>query len=180
MDLAKAWLKEQYQKPGRVFLGMVHRLDRPVAGVVVFARTSKAAGRLSAQFRDRGPKKVYWAVVEGRLNPPDGTSEMHLLWEGRKSRPCSADVQGAQPARLAYRTLESGPRSSLVEVDLLTGRRHQIRAQMAALGCPIMGDRLYGSAHEPVSDSIGLLARSLTIKTSDLGGGYHPAGPAAP
>lgn len=164
LNQAKDYLRLKYNKPGRVFVGLVHRLDRQVAGVVVLARTSKAAGRLSAQFRDHSTRKIYWAVVHGALRPPTGTSEIHLLWNDRLSVPADPARPGAQRAALAYRTLETGPASSLVEVDLLTGRRHQIRAQLAALGHPILGDRLYGSSLEPRGDAIGLLARRLTVR----------------
>ena len=168
LDLGKDYLKKKYNKPGRVFLGLVHRLDRQVAGVVVLARTSKAAKRLSAQFRERGVRKIYWAVVHGRPDPPDGLHELALVREGHKSVPAALGTAKAQPASLSYRTLDTGPGSSLLEIDLHTGRRHQIRAQLSALGHPILGDGLYGSPENPPGDSIGLLARSLTV--------HHPIG----
>ncbi len=163
LDLGKEYLKIKYAKPGQVFLGLVHRLDRQVGGAVVFARTSKAAARLSAQFRDHTAAKTYWAVVRGRLSPPSGQSVMHLVRDDWKSVPAPAGTPGAQRAALNYRTLKTGPSTSLVEIDLLTGRRHQIRAQLGALGCPIAGDPKYGSDLAPAGDAIGLWARRLII-----------------
>jgi 23S rRNA pseudouridine1911/1915/1917 synthase len=163
LDMAKTYIQVRYQKPGAAFLGLVHRLDRRVGGVVVFARTSKAAARLADQFRGRRTEKVYWAVVSGRLDPPEGENVMHLARKGRQSVPAAADAPDAAEARLHYRMLSKGPQLSLVEVRLVTGRRHQIRAQMAALGAPIAGDGLYGSPVKPVGEAIGLWARSLTI-----------------
>lgn len=164
LELARDYLKVKYHKPGRVFLGLVHRLDRQAAGVMVLARTSKAAGRLSAQFRDHLVKKEYWAVIHGVLSPPEGNSRMHLARQGRKSVPVGPNHPWARAAGLAYRTIETGRGASLVQIDLETGRRHQIRVQLAALGHPILGDVLYGSTTAPRQDSIGLLARSLIIR----------------
>ncbi len=164
LELAKDYLKVKYRKPGRVFLGLVHRLDRQAAGVVVLARTSKAAGRLSAQFRDRLVKKEYWAVIQGVLSPSEGTSRMHLARQSRKSVPVGQNHPSARVAGLTYHTIQTGPTASLVHIDLETGRRHQIRVQLAALGHPILGDVLYGSTMAPQQDSIGLLARSLIIR----------------
>ena len=163
LDLAKDYLKVKYSKPGRVFVGLVHRLDRQVAGVMVLARTSKAAARLSAQFREHRNQKIYWAVIHGRLTPARGLSEMYLVRQGRLSAPGSARDPEARLARLKYKTIETAPRSSLVEIDLLTGRRHQIRAQLSALGNPIVGDALYGSRISARHDAIGLFARSLAL-----------------
>jgi 23S rRNA pseudouridine1911/1915/1917 synthase len=164
LEVAKEYLKNKYRKPGQVYLGLVHRLDRQVAGVVILARTSKAAARLSDQFRTRRIKKLYWAAVNGRLDPPSGVSEIYLVREGSQSRPASPHHPQAQRAALSYRTIRSADASSLLEIDLLTGRRHQIRTQLAALGHPILGDLLYGSKIPPRNDSIGLLSRSLTIE----------------
>ena len=163
LEAAKDYLKNKYQKPGQVYLGLVHRLDRQVAGVVVFARTSKAAARLSTQFRERRIKKLYWAVITGRLSPPSDVSEIYLIRQGPLSLPATPDHPQAQRAALSYRTIQTNGISSLLEVDLLTGRRHQIRTQLAALGHPILGDMQYGSKTPPKGDSIGLLSRSLTI-----------------
>ena len=188
LDLGKKYLRVKYNKPGRVFLGLVHRLDRQASGVVVLARTSKAAGRLSAQFRNNEVKKIYLARVHGRLDPPAGTSEVFLAREGSKSVVTGPEAPGARPASLSFRTLEAGPEASLVEIDLHTGRRHQIRAQMAALGHPILGDLKYGSPVPPHQDSIALLARSLTFRhptrdlemTVEAGQGRPPLGSLTP
>ncbi|MFH1138453.1 MAG: RNA pseudouridine synthase [Pseudomonadota bacterium] len=161
LDLAREYLKTKYQKPGAVFLGLVHRLDRQAAGLVVLARTSKAASRLSAQFRDRAIKKKYWAVISGGLIPSSGSSEIYLVRNGSKSYPVNPETDQARQASLDYRTLQTGRRSSLVEIDLHTGRKHQIRAQLAYLGAPIFGDTKYGSPVPPEADSIALLAQYL-------------------
>ncbi|MCJ8499274.1 RluA family pseudouridine synthase [Desulfatitalea alkaliphila] len=170
VDLAKAWLKQRYAKPGRVFVGMVHRLDGPVAGVLVLARTSKAAGRLSAQFRDGTIEKTYLAVVQGR--PPATADRLvhHLVRQGRYSRPAQAGNAGAQAAALHYRLLERQPQRSLLSVTLETGRRHQIRCQLAALGCPIWGDKAYGADQHLPHGSIALLSHRLAFD--------HPTRPA--
>jgi 23S rRNA pseudouridine1911/1915/1917 synthase len=163
IDLAKAWLKERYAKPGNVFVGMVHRLDAPVAGVLVLARTSKGAARLSAQIRDNRVEKHYLAVVIGR--PPKQTDTLvhHLVRSGRFSRPVDAAVAGSQQARLSYRLMETGKATSLVSVSLETGRRHQIRCQLAALGCPIVGDISYGADRGLPDGRIALLSHRLVF-----------------
>lgn len=162
LEWAKGYLKEKYHKPGRVFMGLVHRLDRLAGGVVILARTSKAASRLSEQFRNRETEKTYLAVIEGRLDPASGLLENHLVRRGRLSAPAGPDEPGSLPASLAYRTLETRAGLSLVEIDLHTGRRHQIRSQLAHAEHPLVGDELYGSSLRPRKDSIGLWARSLT------------------
>ncbi|MBU2547726.1 MAG: RNA pseudouridine synthase [Proteobacteria bacterium] len=169
LDLAKAYLKSKYNKPGRVFLGLVHRLDRQVGGVVVLARTSKAAARLSAQFRENRVQKVYWARVGGRPEPPAGECETYLIRQGSRNVPARPEEPGARAASLSYRTLAAGLETSLVEIELHTGRRHQIRAQLAALGHPILGDRKYGSTVPPLRDAIALSARRLTFEHPTLG-----------
>lgn len=148
LSLGKAYLKERFEKPGNVFLGLVHRLDRPVSGVIAFARTSKAAARLSAQFRERTPEKVYHALVEGTPNP-SGTRVDYLAKIDRTTRVVNRNHPEARLAELSYRTLSttgSGKAAtSLVEVDLKTGRAHQIRVQLAAMGHVVVGDMRYGS-----------------------------------
>lgn len=148
LDLAKAYIGEKYQKPGAVFLGLVHRLDRPVSGVVLFARTSKAAGRLFEQFQKRTVEKRYQAVVEGRISPPEGTLVDWLIKDEEQNlvSRVAPETPGSREAILKYRTLKTGSKNSLVEIDLQTGRSHQIRVQLAGTGCPIVGDRKYGSA----------------------------------
>lgn len=163
VDLAKAWTKERYAKPGRVFIGMVHRLDAPVAGVVAMARTSKAAARLSEQFRQGLVTKTYLAVVQGRPSRKTGRLVHYLVRKGRYSRPETVATAGSREAALTFRLLETGGQTSLLAVDLETGRRHQIRAQLAAMGCPIVGDRAYGGTRVLPHGRIGLMAHRLVV-----------------
>jgi 23S rRNA pseudouridine1911/1915/1917 synthase len=171
LDLAKRYLKVTYGKPGEVYLGLVHRLDRPVGGVIVFARTSKAARRLSEQFRGRTARKIYWALVEGAPDPPEGELVHRLIGSGTMMRAAPPDTPEGQEARLAYRTLERARGASLVEVELITGRKHQIRAQLAAIGCPVVGDIKYGAKRltpgrreeRTIVGAIRLFARSLVF-----------------
>ncbi|MBN1848747.1 MAG: RluA family pseudouridine synthase [Deltaproteobacteria bacterium] len=163
LDLGKEWLRVQYNKPGKAFLGLLHRLDRPVSGVVLFAKTSKAAGRLSEQFRNRIVKKVYLAVIHSHLTPPQGDSIMYLVRDGSRSTVTLFSHPKAQRAELSYRTLQEREETSLVRIVLRTGRRHQIRAQLAALGHPIVGDRRYGSPLTIKEHAIALQAHSLTF-----------------
>jgi len=165
VTLGKAYLKERFQKPGNVFTGLVHRLDRPTSGVVALARTSKAAGRLSDQFRRRTTEKTYLAVVEGRLGDhgewverEDGIDK----GEGGSVRVVAAGTPGSQRAALRWRTLDSDGACSLVEVDLLTGRKHQIRAQLAALGHPVVGDFRYGRPTR-FADGHGIALHALRL-----------------
>lgn len=163
LDLGKRWLKAQTGKPGRVFLAMVHRLDRPVAGVVLFARTSKAAARLARQFRERTVEKEYWAVVQGTVAPATGTLVHHVLRQGRVSRVIPAPMEKSQEARLRYRVLEEGGGRTLLRIFLETGRRHQIRIQLAAIGHPILGDLRYGAHRSLPESQVALLARRLSV-----------------
>lgn len=165
VDHAKAYIKSRYKKPGAVFLGVVHRLDRPVSGVVVFARTSKALSRMNELFRDRKTEKIYWAVVEQPPATPEGTL-IHWLKKDEKKNKTTAyrqETPGALKSELRYTVVKEAGGYRLLEVRPLTGRSHQIRAQLAAIGCPILGDRKYGSAHESSDGSIALHARSLTF-----------------
>ena len=161
LDEAKAWLKAKYDKPGNVYLGLVHRLDRPASGVVVLARTSKAASRLSEEFRSHRPHKTYRAIVSGELSDSDVWID-HLLREEFQSRVVSAPA--GKKAELKYQRLSTGKDTSLVEIDLITGRHHQIRVQFAHRGHPILGDQRYGSRHAFVPDAIALHACELQIK----------------
>lgn len=169
----KAYLKERYHKAGNVYLGVPHRLDRPVSGVVLFARNSKSATRLAEQFQNRTVTKIYWAAVEGVLTPTDGEWENWLrkLQAESRSEVAEPNAEGAKFARLSYRVLGPCAGGSLVEFHLETGRMHQIRLQAASRGWPIQGDMLYGSrvpfgpnAELPRDRIIALHGRSLTFQ----------------
>lgn len=144
LTLSKQWLKQRYQKPGKVFLGLVHRLDRPASGLMVFARTSKAAARLSTQFRDRLVEKRYWAVVQGTLRG-SGSMEDYLIKNGRLSSVVPAHVPRAKRAVLQWEALEHQAETTLVDIRLQTGRAHQIRCQFASRNHPLVGDLRYGA-----------------------------------
>ncbi len=163
LDLARLWVKERKAKPGNVFIGMVHRLDAPVAGVVVLTRTSKAAARLSDQFRTGRIEKQYLAVVEGR--PPKTADRLENLVSrsGRYSRIVSRQTPGVRTAALRYRQIGSLEDRCLLAVTLETGRRHQIRVQLSHLGCPIIGDVHYGAASALAHGRIALLAREIAF-----------------
>jgi 23S rRNA pseudouridine1911/1915/1917 synthase len=174
--MVKAYLKERYHKPGNVYLGIPHRLDRPVSGVVVFARNTKAAQRLAEQFRNRQVRKVYWAVVErdasGTLPPPEGVWEDYLLKIKDEARTecVPPDTEGVRHAVLRFRRLSESADGALLEIEPQTGRMHQIRVQTAARGWPVRGDVAYGArlpfgppAALPRDRIIALHARSLTF-----------------
>jgi 23S rRNA pseudouridine1911/1915/1917 synthase len=171
-ELAKTYLKERYHKQGRIYLGVPHRLDRPVSGVLLLARTTKAAQRLSEQFEKQQVTKTYWGAVEGMVAPEAGVWEDWLRKVDNQSRveKAEAGAAGARLARLQYRTLQSCAGGALVEFTPATGRMHQIRIQAASRGWPIRGDALYGARLEfgpPAADArdriIALHARSLTF-----------------
>jgi 23S rRNA pseudouridine1911/1915/1917 synthase len=161
---SKTYIKERYGKPGNVYLGVVSRLDAPVSGVVVFARTSKAAARLSKQFRERSVEKTYWALVEGRIEPTEAVCEDWLAKDEQRERMrvVGPGFPGASAARLSYRRLSTTGSLSLVEVRLETGRKHQIRVQLSARGWPVIGDRKYGS-RRAFAQGIALHARRLAL-----------------
>lgn len=163
LDLSRQWVKERYGKPGNVFIGMVHRLDGPVAGLVVLARTSKAASRLSAQFRAKTVTKQYLAVVEGQPPEDEQRLENHLVRQGRLSRIVPGASAGSQKAVLTYRLMERLANRALLQITLESGRRHQIRVQMAHLGCPIAGDTNYGAERAMPQGRIALLAHRLAF-----------------
>jgi len=161
--VVKEYLREKFQKPGNVFLGVVHRLDKPVSGVLLFARTSKAAARLSEQFRLGSVEKTYWAVVEGSMTPEAGTLEDWLRKEGESGVVAvSPDAPGAKHALLHYEQKATHEGLSRVELRPQTGRTHQLRVQLAERRRPIYGDTKYGSRHR-FGTGIGLHARSVTF-----------------
>jgi 23S rRNA pseudouridine1911/1915/1917 synthase len=163
LDLAKQWVKNKYQKPGNVFLALVHRLDRPVAGVVVFARTSKAASRLSEQFRMGSVEKQYLAIVHGEIKPSSARLADFIQRRGATSFIAKPQTPHSSVARLCYRVAGVFENKSLVEIDLETGRHHQIRVQFASRGFPIIGDLRYG-AHCPLPEKqLALFARKLSF-----------------
>jgi 23S rRNA pseudouridine1911/1915/1917 synthase len=164
-DKIKAYLKIKYDKPGNVFCGVVHRLDRPTSGAVVFARTSKALERLNSQFRDKETNKVYWAIVEQRPEKDKGTL-IHYLKKNEKqnkSYATATEVQGSKKAILHYQWLRSSERYHLLEINLETGRHHQIRCQLSQMGCIIKGDLKYGAKRPNTDGSISLHARELSF-----------------
>lgn len=162
-EIIKAYLKKKYNKPGNVFCGVVHRLDRPTSGALVFARTDKALKRLNAQFRERGTRKVYWAVVERMPDNKEGTLTHFMKKNEAKNKSFVYDkeIPGSKKAVLHYKWLASSDRYYLLEIELETGRHHQIRCQLAAIGCPIKGDLKYGSKRSNPDGSIHLHARFL-------------------
>ena len=164
IDQTRQWIKEKYNKPNNIFLGLVHRLDRNVSGVVLFARTSKAASRLSKQFREGTPKKHYRAIVLGKLKE-EHTTLVHYL---RKEKSLRATVfpretPTAKRSELSYEVINSLEKKSLLEVSLSTGRFHQIRAQMAFIGHPIIGDVKYGAPEPLPNQEIALYAHKLVF-----------------
>lgn len=162
-DFVKAWIKEKYAKPGNVFLGVVHRLDRPVAGLVVFAKTSKALSRLGNMFRDGEIKKTYWAIVPKAPIPPQATLTHWLVRNEKQNKSYAYDheVAKSKKAILDYCIIGHSERYFLLEVHLKTGRHHQIRCQLSKIGCPIKGDLKYGAPRSNPDGSISLLSRKV-------------------
>ncbi len=167
--VAKDYVRQKYNKPGNVYLGIVSRLDAPVSGVVLLARTSKAAARLSKQFKDRSVEKRYWALVEPKFHPTQGSLVDWVRHDDRHRRVhiVEAEANDAKEARLDFHRVRKLPRAALVEVQLLTGRKHQIRVQLAGMGFPVIGDRKYGS-RRAFSAGIALHAKNLEFE--------HPVG----
>ena len=165
LDLGKEWLKERFNKAGRTFLGLVHRLDRPVAGVVVFARTSKAARRLSNQFRNRTVVKEYLGIVRGNPKYDEMSLTNHLEQRGRDCvRIVPHRTAFSKEAQLTYRVLDKKDGKALLHIILKTGRKHQIRAQLAHLGHPIVGDTRYGDITALSYGQLALIGWRITIE----------------
>lgn len=163
VESLKRMIKERDVKPGNVFLGVVHRLDRPVGGAVIFAKTSKALSRLNDMLRNGEIHKTYWALTRG-LPPKEADTLTHWITTTERNNKSYASLSakpGAKEARLEYRLLARGDNFNLVEVKLLTGRKHQIRVQLSAIGCPIRGDLKYGDKRSNPDGSISLLARNI-------------------
>jgi 23S rRNA pseudouridine1911/1915/1917 synthase len=162
-DFVKDYIKTKYGKPGEVFLGVVHRLDRPVSGAVIFARTSKALTRLNSLLKDREIKKTYWAVVKNKPPKQADTLISYLRRDEAKNKSfvVAENTNGSQKAILSYTLLASSENYFLLQIDLQTGRHHQIRAQLSSIGCPIKGDLKYGFPRSNADGSIHLHAREL-------------------
>ena len=163
-EMVKAYIKEKYHKPGEVFLGVTHRLDRPTSGVVLFARTSKALTRLNVMFQSHEQiRKTYWAIVQGAPKVPEARLENWLIRNEQlnKSFIAKPGAKDAKQAILYYKTLVKGDHYTLLEVNLETGRHHQIRCQLAAIGCPIKGDLKYGAKRSNPDGGICLHARQI-------------------
>lgn len=163
VETLKKWLKEKYNKPGNVFCGVVHRLDRPVGGLVVFAKTSKALTRLNEMFRKGEVEKTYWALTRNQPEAPEARLEHYITTTERsnKSYASLTEKKNSKKAVLSYRLLGSSDRYHLIEVKLETGRKHQIRVQLSAIGCPIKGDLKYGDKRSNPDGSISLMARRV-------------------
>ena len=160
-ETLKKYLKEKYNKPGEVFLGVTHRLDRPVSGVVIFAKTSKALTRLNEMFRNQEVKKTYWAIVKDRPAETEGRLEHYLVRNEKQNKSVAHTkiVPNAKKATLSYKLISHSDNYFLLEVQLETGRHHQIRCQLAKMGCPIKGDLKYGFPRSNPNGGISLHAR---------------------
>lgn len=165
VEIGKDYIKEKYEKPGAVFLGVVHRLDRPVSGVVVFARTSKALERMNELFRNKETKKIYWALVKKKPAKDEGNLVHWLVKDEKKNKTTAYPKEHPQGARseLNYKIIRQQAGFYLIEVNPITGRPHQIRVQLASMGCPIVGDVKYGFESPNTDASICLHARQLTF-----------------
>ena len=162
-EMVKEYLKEKYNKPGNVFCGVVHRIDRPVGGIVVFAKTSKALTRLNEMLRKKEIHKTYWAVVQGKPQEPDATLKTYMYTHGKmlKSFVCKPSHKDAKTAELLYHTIAVGENYSILEIKLITGRKHQIRLQLSDMGHPIKGDLKYGARRSNPDGGISLLAKHI-------------------
>lgn len=162
-DYIKDYLKHKYDKPGNVFCGVIHRLDRPVSGLVAFARTSKALERMNRMFREGKVEKTYWALVEGCPDSDEAVLENYLISDSRNNKTYITDSSNekAKMSKLTYRILSKGDKYTLLEVHLLTGRKHQIRAQLSHIGHPVKGDLKYGARRSKPDGGISLQSHSM-------------------
>jgi 23S rRNA pseudouridine1911/1915/1917 synthase len=163
VETVRAYIKEKYNKPGNVFCGLTHRLDRPVSGVVIFAKTSKALERINNMLKNHEIKKTYWAIVKNTPKQASGTLVNYLVRNEKqnKSYAYNTEKPNSKRAELNYQIIGQSDRYTLLEVNLITGRHHQIRCQLAAMGCPIKGDLKYGFDRSNPDGSISLHARSV-------------------
>ncbi|MDR0742934.1 MAG: RluA family pseudouridine synthase [Tannerella sp.] len=164
-ELLKLYIKEKYARPGNVFIGVTHRLDRPVTGVVLFVKTSKALKRMNEMFRNGGIKKTYWAIVKNRPAKPEGKLTHWLVRNEKQNKSYAYDLEkpNSKQAILHYRLIACSEKYNLLEIDLETGRHHQIRCQLAGIGCPIKGDLKYGAERSNPDGGVSLHARSATF-----------------
>ena len=164
-EIVKEWIKEKYNKPGNVFCGVTHRLDRPVSGIVVFAKTSKALPRLNKMFQDKEIKKTYWAIAKNKPREPEGTLTNYLVRNEKQNKSYAYDTEkpDSKKAILHYKLIGQSDKYNLLEIDLETGRHHQIRCQLAKMGCVIKGDLKYGADRSNPDGGISLHARKITF-----------------
>lgn len=164
-EIVKEWIKEKYNKPGNVFCGVTHRLDRPVSGIVIFAKTSKALPRLNKMFQDKEIKKTYWAIVKNAPKDSEGTLTNFLVRNEKQNKSYAYDTEkpDSKKAILHYKLIGQSDKYNLLEIDLETGRHHQIRCQLAKMGCVIKGDLKYGADRSNPDGGISLHARKVSF-----------------
>lgn len=164
-EMLKDWLKEKYNKPGNVFIGVTHRLDRPVSGIVLFAKTSKALARMNDMFRNGEVKKTYWAIVKNRPPKEEDEQVNWLVRNEKQNKSYAYDTErpNAKKAILHYKVIARSEKYYLLEIDLKTGRHHQIRCQLAKMGCPIKGDLKYGAERSNPDGGISLHSRRASF-----------------
>jgi 23S rRNA pseudouridine1911/1915/1917 synthase len=165
-DKVKQYIKSKYNKPGEAFLGVVHRIDRPVSGIVLFARTSKALARLNQMFQDKEIKKTYWAIVKDKPPKDSDTLKHYLVRNTAKNKSFAYDreTNDSKLAILAYRIIDKSEKYYLLEIDLQTGRHHQIRCQLSKIGCPVRGDLKYGYPRSLDNGGINLHSHSMEFE----------------